>query len=139
MSEQSWGDVARAVGGSLAAPPIEPTRIQRYFGDFKVFGAVDELVMIVTHGVPVNPAATDVDLERALQNGNYRSFIEHSPTIWKKIGEDVGRQKCLVIQNSAAHEIHNPRASPLTAVETHKVRIINEFSFAGRSRENKAG
>ena len=139
MSEQSWGDVARAVGGSLAAPPIEPTRIQRYFGDFKVFGAVDELVMIVTHGVPVNPAATDVDLERALQNGNYRSFIEHSPTIWKKIGEDVGRQKCLVVQTSAAHEIPNPRVSPLTAVVTHKVRIISEFSFAQRSRENKGG
>ena len=25
------GDVARAVGGSLVAPPIDPTHIQRYF------------------------------------------------------------------------------------------------------------
>ena len=95
--------------------------------------------MAVTHGVPVNAAATDVDLERALQYGNHRSVIEHSLAIWKKIGEDVGRQKCLVVQTSAAHEIPNPRVSPLTAVVTHKVRIISEFSFAKRSRENKGG
>ena len=34
------GDVARAVGGSLVAPLIDPTHIQRYFGDLKSFGAV---------------------------------------------------------------------------------------------------
>ena len=41
-------DGARAVGGSLVAPPIDPTRRQRYFGDVKGFGSVDELVSIVT-------------------------------------------------------------------------------------------
>ena len=59
-------DVARAIGRSLVAPPIDPTHIQRYFGDLKRFGAVDELVTMVTSGVPVNTAVTDVDLERAL-------------------------------------------------------------------------
>ena len=33
-------DVARAVGGSLVAPLMDPTQIQRYFGDLKSFGAV---------------------------------------------------------------------------------------------------
>ena len=34
------GNVARAVGGPLVAPLIDPTHIQRYFGDLKSFGAV---------------------------------------------------------------------------------------------------
>ena len=50
------GDLARAIGGSLVAPPIDPLHIRRYFGDLKGFGALDELVTIVTSGVPVNAA-----------------------------------------------------------------------------------
>ena len=98
------GNVARVIGGSLVAPPVDPIHIQRYFGELKVFGAVDELVTMVTGGVPVNTAATDVDLERALQYGSHLSVIEHLPTILKKIGDDVRRQKCLATQKSAAHE-----------------------------------
>ena len=60
------GDVARAIGGSLVAPSIDPIHIRRYFGDLQAFGAVDALVTIDTGGVPVNAAATGVDLERAL-------------------------------------------------------------------------
>ena len=37
------GDVARLIGGSLVAPPIDPVHIQRYFGGLKGLGAVDEL------------------------------------------------------------------------------------------------
>ena len=75
------GDVARAVGGSLVAPPIYPTHVQRYFGDLKGFGAVDEVVSIVTRGVPVNAVTTGADRERALQYGNHRSVAEHLPAI----------------------------------------------------------
>ena len=32
------GDVARAIGGPLVAPPIDPIHIQRYFGDFRGLG-----------------------------------------------------------------------------------------------------
>ena len=88
------GDVARAIGRSLIVSPIDPTHIQRYFGDLKGFGAVDELVTMVTGGVPVNAADTEVDLECTLQYGNHRGVSEHLPAIWKKIGEDVRRQKC---------------------------------------------
>ena len=35
----------------------------------KGFGAVDELVSIVTGGIPVNAVMSGVDLERALQYG----------------------------------------------------------------------
>ena len=38
----------------MVAPPIDPVHLQRYFGNRKGFVAVDELVMIVTRGVPVN-------------------------------------------------------------------------------------
>ena len=85
----------------------------------------------------MNAAATGVDLERALQYGNHRSAAEHLPAIWKKIGEDVRRQKCLVIQKSTAHEIPNLRVSSLAAVVTYKVRITIEFSFAEQSRDKK--
>ena len=61
------GEVARAIGGSLVAPPIDPVHVRRYFGDLKGFGGVDELVRIVTGGVPVHAAATGADLERAIQ------------------------------------------------------------------------
>ena len=78
------GDVARLIGGSLVAPPIDPVYIQRYFGDLKGFGAVDELVMIGTEGVPVNAVASEADLERALQYGNHSSVTEHLAAIWGK-------------------------------------------------------
>ena len=57
----------------------------------------------------------------------------------KKKGEDVRRQKCLVIQKSAAHDIPILRISPLAAVVTHKVWIINDLSFDVHSREKKGG
>ena len=100
---------------------------------------MDELVTVVTGGVPVNTAPKGVDLERTLQNGTHRSATEHLPAIWKKIGEDVRRQKLLVIQKSEAHEFPNLRVLPLAAVVTHKVRIINDFSFAEQRREKKGG
>ena len=81
------GDVARAIGGSLITQPIDPTQIQREFGDLKGFGAVDELVTMVTGRVAVNAADTDVDLERALPYGNHRSVSEHLPAMWKKSGK----------------------------------------------------
>ena len=133
------GDVARSVGGSLVAPAIDPIHVQRDFGDLKGFGAVDELVLIVAGGVPLNAVTTGADLERALQYGNHHSVSEHLPAIWKKIGEDVRRQKCLVILKSAAHEIPNLRVSPLASIVTHKIRITNGLSFDEQSREKKGG
>ena len=57
----------------------------------------------------------------------------------ENLGEDVRRQKCLVIQKSAANEIPNLRVSPLGAVVTHKVRIMNDFSFETQSTKKKGG
>ena len=123
------GVVARALRGSLVAPPVDPLNIQRYFGDLKGFGTINDLITLVTKGVPVKAAPVGGGLDRALRYGNHRSAAKHLPAIWKKLGEDVRRKKCLVIQKSAAYEIPNLRASPLGAVITHKVRIINDFSF----------
>ncbi|CAN0592107.1 unnamed protein product, partial [Laminaria digitata] len=55
-------DVARSSGGALVAPPIDPAQIQRYFGDLNIFGAIDELITIVTNGVPGHAAATKAEL-----------------------------------------------------------------------------
>ena len=46
------GDVARALGESLVAPPVDALNIQRYFGDLKGFGAINDLITLVTKGVP---------------------------------------------------------------------------------------
>ena len=78
------GEVARAIGGSVIAPPRDPVHMQRYFGDLKGFGAVDELVRIVTGGAPVHAAATGADLERSLQYGSLPSVNEHLPAVRKK-------------------------------------------------------
>ena len=133
------GDIARALGGTLVATPVDATQTQRYFGDLKGFGAIDELINIVTRGVPVKAAPPGARLDRALQYGNHRSGTEHLPAIWKKLGEDAGRQKCLVIQKSAAHVIPNLRVSPLRAVVTHKVRNIYDFSFEPRRGGKEEG
>ena len=103
----------------------------------KGFGAVNEWVSTVTGGVPVYAVMSGVDLERALQYGDNHSVSEHLPAIWKKIREDVRREKCFRILT--AHEIPNLRVSPFATVVTHKVRIINDWSFDAQSREQKGG
>ena len=42
-----------------------------------------------------------------------------------------------MIKKSAAHEIPNFRVSPLGAVVTHKVRIINDYSFSFEAQNRK--
>ena len=79
------GDVARALGGALVAPPIDATNIRRYLGDLKGFGAINDLITIVTRGVPVTLAPAGADLRCALGYGNHRSAAEHSPAIWEKL------------------------------------------------------
>ena len=44
-----------------------------------------------------------------------------------------------MIRKEAAHEIPGLRVSPLGAVVTHKVRIINDFSFEAQSEGAKGG
>ena len=83
---------------------------------------------------------SQADLESALRCGNHRSAEEHLPLIWKTIGEDVRREKCLVIKKSEAHEIpNNVRVLPPRAVVTHKVRVINDLSFDLFNRAKKGG
>ena len=133
------GAVARLVGGGLVAPTTDPGQIQKYFGQIKGFKDVDELIAIVTGGVPVCAAVTSTELNHALQYGNHRSALEHLPAIWEKLSEDVRRDKCLVIRKSFARQIPNLRVSLLGAVVTHKVRIINDLSFELRHRNKKGG
>ena len=79
--------------------------------------------------MPVITTPSQADLESALRYGNHRSAEEYLPLIWKIFGEYVRREKCLVIENTATHEILNVRVLPLGAVVTHKVRVINDLSF----------
>ena len=85
----------------------------------------------------MNGVTMGANFYRALQYGNYRSVTEHLPTLWKKLGGNVRRQKCLVIQKLAVYKISNLRVSSLAAVVTYKVRIINDSSFDEQSRQKK--
>ena len=109
------GDVARVLGGSLVAPPVEAAQIRRYFGDLKGFGAIDELITIVTRGVPVKAAPPGVGLDRTLQYVNHRSAAEHLPVIWEKLCEDVRRQKFLLIAIKEVSRARNSEPSNFTS------------------------
>ena len=133
------GNVARSLGGIPVTPTVDPDYIRRYFGELKGFPKIDELITIVSGGVPVIAPPSQADLESTLRYGNHRSVEEHLPLIWKKIGEDMRREKCLVIKKSAAHEIPNVRVLPPGAVVTHKVRVINDLSFDLFNKAKKGG
>ena len=124
------GEVARSLGGVLVKPPVDPSEIRQHFGTLKGFPQINELLTIIAGGVPVIARTSTADLDTALRYGNHRSAQEHLPLIWKKLGEDVRRERCLVIHKSAAHEIPHLRVMPLGAVVTSKkVRITNDMSF----------
>ena len=84
-------DVTTALGGSLIAPPVDATKIQRYFGEIKAFGAIDKLITIVTKGVPVQAVRLRRGLERSLLYGNPRSVAGYMPVIWDNLCEDARR------------------------------------------------
>ena len=104
--------MARSLSGILVTPPADPDYIRRCFGELKGFPKIDELITIVSGGVPVIAPPSQADLESALRYGNHRSAEEYLPLIWKKIGEAVRREKCLVIEKTAVHEIPNVEFCP---------------------------
>lgn len=66
----------------------------------------------------------------------HRSF----PDGWKKVGDDVRRERCLVINKSAPYEIPNLRVLPLGSVVTsNNFRIISDLSFDFDTRNVKGG
>lgn len=133
------GDEASFLGELLVAPPVDDAQIERYFGDVKGVSAIDELITIVTRGVPVKTAPLVWSLYRALQYGNSRNVVDDFPPNRETLSEDVRLQKRIVITKSASHEILNLRKSLLGAVVTHKVRIINKLSFEAQNKSRKRG
>ena len=71
------GNVARSLGGILVTPPVDPDYIRRYVGELKGFPKIDELITIVSEGVPVIAPPSQADLESSLRYGNHRSAEEH--------------------------------------------------------------
>ena len=65
----------------MVAPPVDALKIQRYFGDLKGFRAINDLITLVTKGVPVKAAPVEGELDRAFRYGNHQSGAEHSPAI----------------------------------------------------------
>ena len=94
---------------------------------------------IIKHGVPVVTSATPTDPRQALQYGNYSGVQEHMSTVREKLCEDVRRNRCLVFTREAVEKIVGLRVAPLGAVVTHKVKIINDYSFDPTTARGEKG
>ena len=129
LNDGRVGDVATGLGGTLVLPPLNVDDVKHHFGNVKGFPGISVLVDLIKHGVPVVTSTTPTDPRNALQYGNHSSVQEHMPTVWEKLCEDVRRNRCLVFTRETTEKIVGLRVAPLGAVVTHKVRIINDYSF----------
>ena len=140
LNDGRVGDVATGLGGTLVLPPLNVDDVKHHFGKVKAFPGISDLVEIIKHGVPVVTSATPIDSRQALQYGNHSSVQEHMSTVWEKLCEDVRRNRCLVFTREAAEKLVGLRGAPLGAVVTHKVRVINDYSFdLSTARGGKGG
>ena len=107
----------------------------------KTFAAITELIDIMKNGVPVKTAVTNLDPSRAIRYGNHSTAFEHVDLVWEKRSKDVRRNRVLVFKNrESAAALKGLRVAPLGAVVTHKVRIINDYSFdVDAARGEKGG
>ena len=121
------GDIAPLIGELLVASTTDPVHIQRYFGGLKGFGTVDELVMIVTGGVPVKVVASEAGIERTLQYGNHSSVTEHLPAIHEKIGEE--RQAPKMLSDTEISCAHPYSQSPSASAGRDTQGSDNQRSF----------
>ena len=133
------GDVATGLVGTLMLPPLNVDDVKHHSGKVKGFPRISDLVNIIKHGVPVVTSATPIDPRQELQYGNHSSIQEHMPRVWEKLCEDVRRNRCLVFTRDAAEKIVGLRVAPLGAVVTHKVRIINDYSFNPSTARGEKG
>ena len=139
FNDGSVGDVATGIGGTLVLPPFNVDDVKNHFGEVKGFPGISDLVEIIKHGVPVITSATPTDPRQALQYGNHSSIQEHRSTVWKKLCEDVRRNRCLVFTREAAAKIVGLRVAPLGDVVTRKVRTINDYSFDPTTARGEKG
>ena len=123
------GDVATGIGGTLVLPSLNVDDVKHYFGEVKGFPGIPDLAGMIKHGVPVVTLSTSTDPRQALQCRNHSSVQEHISTVWEMFCKDAQRNRCLVFTRKAAAKIIGLRVAPLGAVVTHKVKIINDYSF----------
>ena len=132
------GDVARAIGGYVVAPPIDPVYIRRYFGDEKVRGSGRASQDSHRRG----SCTRSSDGRRSRACNTVRKPPQCQRAFSRGLEKNQRRGKTtemLVIQKSSAHEIPNLRVSPLVGEVTHKVRIIPYLSFDEQRRGRKGG
>ena len=55
--------------------------------------------------------------------------VIHMDLVWKKIYEDVRRNRVLVFNRESAAALKGLCVAPLSTVVTHKVRNVHDFSF----------
>ena len=74
-----------------------------------------------------------------MQYGNHSAVVEHMDPVWEKLFENVRPNCVLVFDRESAASLKGLRVAPLGAVVTHKVRIINDYSFEAGAARRKGG
>ena len=108
------GDVARSLGGILVTPPVVPDYIKRYFGELNPKSRRTDHNCVRGRAGDCSPVSNRLRECTAVRKSSQCRGTP--PSDLGKIGEDVRREKCLVIEKTAAHEIPNVRVLPLGEV-----------------------
>lgn len=66
---------------------------------------MDRLAHIVSEGVAVDVRASPTDLVKAIAYGNHKSVHEHADVVWKKLKDDVRRDRTLLFHLSDARKV----------------------------------
>ena len=122
VREGRVGNVAVGIGGTLVSPPLSVDQVKRYVEDVKRFPETNDLIDIFQNGVPVNSTVTNLDPTTAFQYGNHSGVREHMDLGWKKLFDDIRRNRVLVFSRDSASSIKDLRVAPLGAVVTHKAK-----------------
>ena len=97
----------------------------------------DSLKSALSPGVRVDVAPSG-NLQAENAYGNHPGSESHTTVIRAKIVQDIMNGRALAFKRSSVFDIRGLRVSPLGTVESKKLRIIQDLTFAGDGYRSSA-
>ena len=120
----------QALETKLLINRVDAVRVLEWFGENKQFPPAQQVVQILSHGVPVRINGVE-DLKAALQYSNHSSIDQYTGYFVTKIVEDVRLGQAFIFPREMASCNPGLRVSPVgVAVSATKVRIIHDLTMA---------